>query len=141
MWSDTLLALERLHFQRLAMWGLMSLVAGAVISLLLMRRYVGALLARHFATQTAAIGGLVAAWAGSGLGGLALRDHAGAVRLHSAVALAAVIAALMAAAGLLLALLGARRRRAGLAGIGLAILLHGTVLFVLHRVFSGQIRV
>lgn len=139
MWSDSLLALERLHFQRLAVWGLMALAAGATISLLLMRRYVGALLARHFATQTAAIGGLVAAWAGSGLAGLALRDHAAAVRLHSAVMLVSLIAAGIAVLGVVLAILGWRRGRPGLAGGGLALLLHGTVLFVLHRAFAARI--
>lgn len=141
MWSDTLLQLERLHFQRLALWGLLALAAGATISLLLMRRYVGALLARHFATQTAALGALVAAWAGSGMGGLALRDHASALRLQSAIGLFSLVAAGIAIAGTLLATMGWRRRRPGFAGTGLALLMHGTVLFVLHRTFAGQIRV
>lgn len=57
MFADTLLAAERGHLLRLALWGAMSVVAGSAILALLSARRVRSPLLQHFAIQTAAWGG------------------------------------------------------------------------------------
>ena len=86
MWSDTLLALERAHLFRLALWGGGSVLAGtlllALLALRARRGAGGSPLVHHFAIQTAAWGAIdlgLVAFAGRGL---ALRDQTGAAELE-----------------------------------------------------------
>ena len=70
MWADTLLALERGHLLRLALWGGASVLAGSLIVAWLAVRRVDAALLRHFAIQTAAWGVIdlaICAWSRQGI--------------------------------------------------------------------------
>lgn len=83
MWADTLLALERGHLLRLALWGGGSVLAGSALLAWLALAHRVAPLLRHFAIQCAAWGLVdlaIVAWAWRGL---ALRDFAGAQGLVS----------------------------------------------------------
>src|SRR3954470_23603040 len=81
MGADTLLAVEKAHLLRLALWGGVSFVLGGTLLVYLhMRRQRSALL-DHFAIQTAAWGAIDLALAANGLRTLSLRDLAGATHL------------------------------------------------------------
>ena len=81
MFADTLLAAERGHLLRLALWGAMSVVAGSAILALLSARRVRSPLLQHFAIQTAAWGAVDLAICAAAWRGLTLRDLTGAVAL------------------------------------------------------------
>src|SRR5947199_7704461 len=81
MWADTLLAAERAHLLRLALWGGASLLLGtAVVAMLRIGRPRSSLL-EHFGIQTAVWGAIELAMALVAQRSLALRDLAGATRL------------------------------------------------------------
>lgn len=68
MWADTLLALERGHLLRLALWGGGSVLAGSALLAWLALAHRVAPLVRHFAIQCAAWGLVdlaIVAWAKS----------------------------------------------------------------------------
>ncbi|MCC6244947.1 MAG: hypothetical protein IT353_19035 [Gemmatimonadaceae bacterium] len=81
MWADSLLALERGHLLRLAVWGGMSVVVGTLVLTLLVVRRAQAPFAKQFAIQTAAWGAIDLAICAWGWSGLALRDYAAATKL------------------------------------------------------------
>lgn len=81
MWADTLLALERGHLLRLALWGGVSVLTGMLPLAWLAMRRVHAPLLRHFAIQNAGWGAVILFICYWGSRGLALRDYAGAQRL------------------------------------------------------------
>lgn len=145
MWSDTLLALERAHLLRLALWGGASVLVGSLVLALLVLlaargRAAASPLPRHFAVQTAAWGAIdlaIVAWAWPRL---ALRDHAGALDLDRFLWLNLGLDAGYVGVGLTLAasawVLG---RRLGGVGAGLGIVLQGLALFALDLVFVRQL--
>jgi hypothetical protein len=139
MWSDTLLELERLHLLRVAGWGMASLVVGALLWLLVARRG-GAPLIAHFSIQLVAGGALLLTLAGAAGNSLALRDHAGAVRLDRTAMLGVLVAATAALGGLLVALAGwVRGRRQAAIGGGLGVALHGAVVAILFLMLRRAI--
>lgn len=81
MWADSLLALERGHLLRLALWGGGSVLFGTVLLAWLTWRRVEAALLQHFAIQTLAWGAVDLALCAWGWRGLALRNYAGAQSL------------------------------------------------------------
>lgn len=81
MWADSLLALERGHLLRLAVWGGMSVVVGTLLITMLVAQRTHAPFAKQFAIQTAAWGAIDLAICAWGWKGLALRDYAAATKL------------------------------------------------------------
>lgn len=142
MWSDTLLALERAHLLRVALWGGGSVLAGSLLlALLAVRGRLGtSALVKHFAIQTAAWGAVDLALVALAWRGLALRDHAGATRLDRLLWLNLGLDVGYVGVGVTLALtawlLG---RRLGGVGAGLAIVTQGLALFLLDLVLVRRI--
>jgi hypothetical protein len=140
MWADTLLALERAHLVRLALWGGACLLVGATLLGVLRLRRVGSSLLDHFAIQTLAWGGIDLALALAGLLRLAPRDLTGATRLDRFLWLNIGLDAGYAMVGLTLLLVGWRvLRRPGVVGAGLAVIVQGTALAFLDLVLASQI--
>jgi len=140
MWADTLLAIERAHLIRLSIWGGACLIVGSVLlGLLRSRRYRSSLL-EHFGIQTAAWGALILAISLAGLQRLELRDLAGATRLDRFLWLNIGLDCGYVMVGITLLVLGwLVRRRAGLVGAGLAVIVQGSALALLDLVLAGQI--
>jgi hypothetical protein len=140
MWADTLLAAERAHLLRLAVWGAASVfVGGALLGLLRLRRERTALL-DHFAIQTVAWGAVDLALALAGRQRLEMRDLAGATRLDRFLWLNIGLDAGYVMVGLTLLAVGWRvSRRPGLVGAGLGVIVQGTGLAVLDLVLAAQI--
>jgi len=140
MWADTLLAAERAHLLRLAIWGGASItVGGALLGLLHLRRERTALL-DHFAIQTVAWGVVDLVLALAGRQRLELRDLTAATRLDRFLWLNIGLDAGYVMVGLTLLVVGWRvARRPGLVGAGLAVIVQGTGLAVLDLVLAAQI--
>ena len=132
MWADTLLALERGHLLRLALWGGASILAGTALLTWLVVRRADAPLLRHFAIQTAAWGavnGVLCMWAGRNL---VLRDYAGAQRLLNVLWLNIGLDAGYVAVGATLLLTAWKwGARAGGIGAGIGIIVQGIALLLL----------
>jgi len=140
MWADTLLAAERAHLLRLALWGGSSiLVGGALLGLLRLRRVRSPLL-DHFAIQTVAWGAVDLALALAGRQRVELRDLAAATRLDRFLWLNIGLDAGYIMVGLTLLAVGWRvARRPGLVGAGLGVIVQGAALAVLDLVLAAQI--
>lgn len=139
-WADSLLALERLHLLKLAVWGGLSVLLGsALLAWLRLGRRESAML-RHFAIQTAAWGAVdlaLVAWARTGL---ALRDREAAIALDRFVWLNIGLDAGYVAVGVALALCGwLLGRRAGLVGAGSGVVVQGLALAVLDLQLAASI--
>lgn len=140
MWADTLLAAERAHLFRLAIWGGASLLVGSTLLSLLRSRSLRSSLLDHFGIQTAAWGALTLALCFAGLRRLELRDLAGATRLDRFLWLNIGLDTGYVMVGMTLLVLGWRvMRRPGLVGAGLAVILQGSALALLDLVLAGQI--
>jgi hypothetical protein len=131
MWADTLLSLERGHLLRLAIWAATSVLAGAML-LLLLRRKEGASFLRHFALQLCGWGAVNAALVAWGWNGLSLRDYASATQLRDFLWLNVGLDVGYAAVGITLAMsawvLG---RRLGGLGAGVGVVVQALALFIL----------
>ncbi|PYP75678.1 MAG: hypothetical protein DMD35_20535 [Gemmatimonadetes bacterium] len=140
MWADTLLAVERAHLVRLIVWSGSSLLVGStLLGLMRLRGHRSALL-DHFGLQTAAWGALALALALARLQRLMLRDLAGATRLDRFVWLNIGLDVGYVMVGFTLLLFGWRSvRRLGLVGAGLAVVVQGSALALLHLVLASQI--
>lgn len=129
MWADTLLALERGHLLRLAIWASASMLVGIALLLTFAAKARATPLLRGFAIQTAAWGLVdlvICAW---GWRGLALRDFRGALDLVNFLWLNLGLDAAYVAVGVTLAV-AARTfgRRAGPMGAGMGIVVQGVAL-------------
>ena len=140
MWADTLLAAERAHLLRLALWGAASLLIGtAMVAVLRLGRPRSPLL-EHFGIQTGAWGAVELGVALLLLPSLALRDLSGATRLDRRVWMNIGLDAGYVLVGITLVVIGWRAvRRFGLVGAGMAIVLQGAALAVLDLLLAGQI--
>ncbi|HET9010406.1 MAG TPA: hypothetical protein VFN38_01260 [Gemmatimonadaceae bacterium] len=140
MWADTLLSAERAHLLRLLVWAGGSLLAGtALLAWLQIGRRRSALL-EHFALQTAGWGAAELAFGAVARASLAPRDLAGATRLDRLLWLNIGLDGGYVLVGLTLAVIGwTLRRRLGLIGAGLAIVLQGVALMLLDLLLAGQI--
>ena len=140
MWADTLLAAERAHLVRVAIWGGASLLVGSALLGLLRLRNLHSSLLDHFGIQTAAWGALTIALSFAGLRHLELRDLAGATRLDRFLWLNIGLDTGYVMVGLTLFVFGWRvLRRPGLVGAGLAVIVQGSALALLDLVLAGQI--
>jgi len=140
MWADTLLAAERAHLLRLALWGAASLLIGtAMVAVLRLGRPRSPLL-EHFGIQTGAWGAVELGVALLLLPSLALRDLSGATRLDRRVWMNIGLDVGYVLVGITLVVIGWRAvRRFGLVGAGMAIVLQGAALAVLDLLLAGQI--
>jgi hypothetical protein len=140
MWSDTLLAAERSHLIRVALWGLTSASAGLAIVVAITLRRVVAPIVMQFAVQALVWGSLELARAAVALRGLAMRDVSGATRLDRSVWFTAGVDVGIICVGAVLATLGwVLGRRLALVGAGLGVLVQGLALLVLHLTFLSII--
>ena len=131
MYADTLLALERGHLLRLGIWAAASIIAGALILLMLWRQGNAPFL-RHFGIQMLAWGVVDLALVGWGWQGLAYRDYAGSVQLHQFLWLNVGLDAGYVGVGITLAATGwILAKRLGLLGAGVGVVVQGFALFVL----------
>ena len=132
MWADSLLALERGHVLRLALWGAGCVVLGTLSIAMLLWRNSSAPLLRHFAIQTVLWGVVELAFSLWGWRGLALRDFAGAQYLLNFLWLNTGLDAGYVLVGATLALTSWRMGRNQAAmGAGAAIILQGLALLLL----------
>jgi hypothetical protein len=140
MWADTLLAAERVHLLRLALWGAASLLVGtALVAMLHLRRRRSPLL-EHFGIQTAVWGAVEVGAALILLRSLALRDLSGATRLDRLLWMNIGLGMGYALVGLTLVVIGWRAvSRFGLVGAGIAIVLQGAALTTIDLLLAGQI--
>ncbi len=140
MWADTLLAAERTHLLRLALWGAASLLVGtALVALILSGRPQSSLI-KHFGIQTAAWGAVELTVALLLLRSLALRDLASATRLDRMLWMNIGLDVGYALVGITLGVFGWRTvRRFGLVGAGIAIVLQGSAMLTLDLLLAGQI--
>jgi len=140
MWADTLLAVERTHLLRLALWAAASLLTGtALIALVHIGRPRSSLL-KHFGIQTGVWGAVELLAALLLLRSLAYRDLAGATRLDRMLWMNIGLDMGYVLVGITLVVIGWRAvRRLGLVGAGIAIVLQGAALAVMDLLFAGQI--
>ena len=140
MFADTLLAAERGHLLRLALWGAMSVVAGSAILALLSARRVRSLLLQHFAIQTAAWGAVDLAICAAAWRGLTLRDLTGAVALDRFLWFNIGLDVGYVAVGVTLAVVGWRLTRSlALIGAGIGVIVQGIALALLDLVLASLI--
>ncbi|HEU4642352.1 MAG TPA: hypothetical protein VFS44_07835 [Gemmatimonadaceae bacterium] len=140
MWSDTLLALERLHLERLAAWAGVSAILGTILLGVLVLRRARAPLVFHFAVQTALWGAAELLLAALRWRALAERDYAGAVRLAWSLRVAMGAEAICLIVGLTLAGVGwAITRRLATVGAGGAIVVQCAALLVLDASLLARI--
>ncbi len=132
MWADSLLAFERGHLLRLAVWAGLSVLAGALLLWWVFARRLAAPFIKHFALQMLAWGlvdSAITLWSWSGL---ELRDYASATKLQQFLWLNVGLDLGYAAVGATLAVTGwVLGKRLGAVGAGIGIILQGLVLFVL----------
>jgi hypothetical protein len=131
MWADSLLALERGHLVRLALWGAGSVLLGTLLLVWLAWRRTAAPLLRHFAIQSAAWGAVdlgICAWGWRGLG---LRNFAGAQQLVNVLWLNLGLDVGYCMLGITLALACWRLGpKPGGMGAGMGIVVQGLALFL-----------
>ncbi|MBW8771113.1 MAG: hypothetical protein JF589_15260 [Gemmatimonadetes bacterium] len=139
MWADTLLAAERAHLLRLALWGAASLLVGTAVVVMLAGRSRSSLL-QHFGIQTGVWGAVESGIALVLLRSLALRDLTSATQLDRMVWLNIGLDVGYALVGITLAVIGWRVvQRLGMTGAGIAIVLQGGALTVLDLQLASQI--
>lgn len=140
MWADTLLAAERAHLLRLALWGAASLLIGTALVAMLRLGRPRSSLVKHFGIQNALWGAVELGIALILLRSLAIRDLAGATRLDRILWLNIGLDVGYVLVGITLAVIGWRAvRRFGLVGAGIAVTLQGTALAIIDLVLAGQI--
>lgn len=136
--ASDLLELERTHLLKLALWGILSVMAGSAVLTAIRLRRVDTSLLRHFAIQTTAWGAVdlaIVAWAWNGL---RLRDLAAATQLDRFLWFNIGLDVGYVLVGITLAICGWRLgRRLGLVGAGLGVLLQGLALAVLDLQLSA----
>lgn len=132
MWADSLLALERGHLLRLALWGGGSVLFGTLLLAWLTWRRISAALLQHFAIQTLAWGAVDLALCAWGWRGLALRNYAGAQSLLNFLWLNTGLDIGYVMAGVTLAICCLRPvARPGGIGAGVGIVVQGLALLLL----------
>lgn len=140
MWSPDLLGVERVHLLQLLVWGVTSLVFGAGVIVALRVQQTRALLAWWFAVVMAVSGAGESVFALVRWRGLAERDFASALRLTTHVRLAMIGEMWLIAGATVLVCVGVvLAKRLELTGIGVALVAHGSVLFILDRLFLSRL--
>ena len=140
MWSPDLLGVERIHLLQLLVWGVASFVLGAGVIVALRVQRTRAPLALWFAVGMAVSGAAESLFALVRWSGLAERDFASALRLTTHVRLAMIGDVWLFAGATVLVCVGVVvAKRLELTGIGVALVAHGGVLFLLDRLFLSRL--
>jgi len=140
MFADSLLAAERAHLLRLALWGALSVLAGTGLWALVASRGLRSPLLRHFAIQNLAWGAIDLAICAVAWRGLRLRDLAGAIALDRFIWFNIGLDVGYVAVGATLALVGWRLARSlGLVGAGIGVGVQGAALIVLDLLLASSI--
>ena len=140
MWADVLLAAERAHLLRLAIWGGASLFVGVTLLTLLRANGHRSPLLEHFGIQTGAWGAVELARALLALRTAELRDLASATRLDRFLWLSVGFDVGFVMVGITLLALGWRlARHQGFIGAGIGVIVQGGALALLNLVLAGQI--
>ena len=136
MWSDTLLAAERSHLIRIALWAVASAVVGTAIVAGLTVRRLSAPIVFWFAIQTMVVGTLELIVTAARWLGLSMRDVSAATRLDRFTWLAVGLDAGLAGVGVAIMVMAwTRERRLGAFGGGLGVVVQGLGLLVLDLTF------
>ncbi|MFL5520768.1 MAG: DUF6992 family protein [Gemmatimonadales bacterium] len=140
MWADTLLAAEHAHIVRLLLWGGGSAIVGTALLTWLHAGRRRSTLLEHFGLQTAAWGAAEVAFAAIARLAMGPRDLASATRLDRLLWLEVGLDGGYVLLGLTLLVSGwLLGRRLGMVGAGLAIVVQGVALALLHLLLAGQI--
>lgn len=132
--------MERVHLLQLLVWGVTSFVLGVGFIIALRVRRARAPLAMWFAVVMAVSGAVESVFALVRWRELAERDFASALRLTAHVRLAMIGEVWLFAGATVLLCVGIMLlKRLDLAGIGVALVAHGGVLFVLDRLFLARL--
>ena len=138
MWSDTLLAAERSHLIRIAIWAMTSAVLGTTFVAIFSLRRVAAPIAFWFATQTVAWGSVELIVTAARWWGASMRDVDGATRLDRMTWLAIGLDVGIIGVGMTAALIAWKDRRSlGALGGGLGVVVQGLGLLVLDLSFAS----
>lgn len=135
MWSDTLLAAERAHLLRLALWAVSSVLVGTMIIAVVTIRRISAPIVTRFAMQALGWGIIELALLAVAWGALGMRDVSAATRLDRVSWFNAGLDVGIVATGIALAVAGWMGRRFGLLGTGLGVIVQGLALLVLNLTF------
>ena len=137
MWSDTLLAAERSHLIRVAIWAVTSAMLGTMFVAIIMVRQLVAPIALWFAVQTMVWGSLELIVSAARWFALSMRDVAGATRLERLTWFAIGLDIGIVGAGVTAALIAWRlKRHVGAFGGGLGVVVQGLGLLVLDLTFA-----
>jgi hypothetical protein len=138
MWSDTLLAAERSHLIRIAIWAFTSAVVGTAFVTVIAVRRVSAPIVLWFAIQTLAWGSLELIVTAARWFAMSMRDVSAATRLDRVTWFAVGIDVGIVAVGMTSALLAWRLTRNLRAfGGGLGVVVQGLGLLVLDLTFAS----
>lgn len=131
-WADTLRAFERLFYLKLAVWGVMSLVAGSALLATLRARSRESPVLVGFGIAMALSGVLEVAVSLLRRNGIGMRDLAGAISLdHSLWFTAGLMVGIAMASALAAALAWHLSRGSRIVGAGVATTVHAIALLVL----------
>lgn len=140
MWSPDLLGVERIHLLQLLVWGVASFVVGAGVIVALRVQRARAPLPLWFAVVMAVSGAAESLFALVRWSSLAERDYGSALRLTAHVQLAMIGEVWVFAGATVLVCVGVVvAKRLEVTGIGVALVAHGGVLFVLDRLFLSRL--
>jgi uncharacterized protein DUF6992 len=140
MWSDTLLAAERSHLLRVAIWAVTSASLGTTFVAIIMVRQLVAPIALWFAVQTMVWGSLELIVSAARWFVLSMRDVAGATRLERLTWFAIGLDIGIVGAGVTAALIAWRlKRHVGAFGGGLGVVVQGLGLLVLDLTFATML--
>lgn len=141
-WADSLLALERLYYLKIVVWGALSILGGSgVITGLLVSRTESRLL-RRFAQVTLASGVLAVLSGFLMRHGADLRDLTAAISLDRWLWFGIGFDAGLVLTGLVLAMCGTRAGavwRPGMVGAGIAVIVQGLALALLTLQLSAGV--
>ena len=138
MWSDTLLAAERSHLIRIAIWALTSAVLGTAFVAIFALRRVSAPIVLWFAIQTLAWGSLELIITAARWWALSMRDVSAATRLDRLTWLGIGIDVGIIGAGMTAAVLAWQfSRNLRVFGGGLGVIVQGLGLLVLDLTFAS----
>jgi len=138
MWSDTLLAAERSHLIRIAIWAVTSAVLGTLFVTIIAGRRTSAPIALWFAIQTLVWGSVELIMAAARWSALSMRDLSGATRLDRLTWFAIGIDVGIIAAGVTVVLMAWRfTRNLRAFGGGLGVVVQGLGLLVLDLTFAS----
>jgi len=138
MWSDTLLAAERSHLIRIAIWAVTSAVLGTLFVTIIAGRRMSAPIALWFAIQTLVWGSVELIMAAARWSALSMRDLSGATRLDRLTWFAIGIDVGIIAAGVTVVLMAWRfTRNLRAFGGGLGVVVQGLGLLLLDLTFAS----